>query len=221
VDELAENQEWMRSARKRLGWSAGAMAQRTMAAAKQAGEDIVLSQQTVSFFETKGKSVPRWVRFARAAVDEVDGRNGVQTIEGFAEQLDLVSIEEIDLAYGMGGTYTGDPIEITIHHFPRLWVETISTAPPALLTIARGRGDSMEPTIKNGDMVVINRAERIIREQDGIWALTQGDIGSIKRVRVRGDRIMLLSDNDRVPPEEVHISEINVVGRVDFVGSRK
>lgn len=138
-----------------------------------------------------------------------------------ADTLDLVPIAEIDLAYGMGGTFTDYPVELTMHHFPRIWVESISRAPPSMLTIARGRGDSMVPTIHDGDMIVINRAERIIREQDAIWALTVGDIGMVKRVRVRGEKVVILSDNERVPADEYHVSEVNIVGRIDFIGSRK
>ena len=149
------------------------------------------------------------------------GKISLQAQHDLIEDLDLVPIGEIDLAYGMGGTFSDIPVEVTIHHFPRLWIESITRGPPPLLTLARGKGDSMEPTIKDGDMVIINRAERVIREQDAIWAMTMGDIAMMKRVRIRGERVTILSDNERVPPDEVHVSEINVVGRVDFVGSRK
>lgn len=137
-----------------------------------------------------------------------------------AEQLDLVAIGEIDLAYGMGGTFTGDPVEVQTHHFPRAWIESITNTPPSMLTIARGRGDSMQPTVQDGDMVMIDRAQRSIREQDAIWALTVGDIAMIKRIRVRGEIVHILSDNDRVPPDQAHHEEVNVVGRVIFIGRK-
>lgn len=134
--------------------------------------------------------------------------------------LDLVSVSEIDLAYGLGGTYSDVPIESQVLHFPRTWLESITITPPALLTFARGRGDSMQPTLQDGDIVLIDRSVRTIREQDAIWALTLGDIAMIKRVRVKGERVSLLSDNDRIPPDEVHHEEVNVVGRVVFIGRR-
>ncbi|KAI1692042.1 peptidase s24-like domain-containing protein [Ditylenchus destructor] len=92
------------------------------------------------------------------------------------------------------------PIETHILHFPRTWLESITSTPPALLTFARGRGDSMQPTLQDGDIVLIDRSVRTIREQDAIWALTLGDIAMIKRVRIKNDRVSLLSDNDRIPP---------------------
>lgn len=146
----------------------------------------------------------------------VDAILGVQT----SEALDMVTVNEIDFAYGLGGTFSDLPIESQVLHFPRTWVESITPTPAALLTFARGRGDSMQPTLLDGDIVLIDRSIRTIREQDAIWALTLGDMAMIKRVRIKGERVSLLSDNDRVPPDEVHHEEVNVVGRVVFIGRR-
>ena len=142
------------------------------------------------------------------------------TPETIAEQLDLVPIAEIDQDYGMGGTFTGDHVELQVHHFPRIWVASITSSPPALLTIARGKGDSMDPTIRDRDMVIIDRSRRKLDEADAIWALTVGDIGMIKRLRLRGSMVIIQSDNDRVSDEEVPAEEVNLVGRVVFIGRR-
>lgn len=142
------------------------------------------------------------------------------TQEEIAEQFDLVPIAEIDQDYGMGGTFTGDHVELQVHHFPRLWVQSIASSPPAFLTIARGKGDSMDPTIRDRDMVIIDRSRRKLDEADAIWALTVGDIGMIKRLRLRGSMVIIQSDNDRVSDEEVPADEVNLVGRVVFIGRR-
>lgn len=139
---------------------------------------------------------------------------------GGSDQDDLVEVAEVDLAYGLGAAFDDSPIDVVTHRFPRSWIEGITQTPPSLLYVARGRGDSMQPTIQDGDMVLIDRSQRTIREQDAIWALTIGQFAMIKRVRARGERIALLSDNDRVPPDEVFHEEINVVGRVIFIGRR-
>jgi phage repressor protein C with HTH and peptisase S24 domain len=137
------------------------------------------------------------------------------------QQIDLkglVEVDEVDLAYGLGGTFADGIVKVQTHLFPRRLLETMTSAPASELTIARGMGDSMQPTIQDGDMVLIDRSRRTIREQDSIWALTIGDFAMIKRVRSRGERVVILSDNERVPPEEVFHEEINVVGRVIFIG---
>ncbi|WP_232479583.1 S24 family peptidase [Sphingomonas sp. TX0522] len=133
---------------------------------------------------------------------------------------DIVEVEEIDLAYGLGGTFADGLVEITRHRFPLAFIQSITSTPPAMLTIARGRGDSMMPTLMDGDMVLIDRSQRTVREQDAIWAFTVGDIAMIKRVRVRGEKVLILSDNDRVPSDEAHHEEVRVVGRVIFIGRK-
>jgi phage repressor protein C with HTH and peptisase S24 domain len=132
----------------------------------------------------------------------------------------VVAIASIDLAYGMGGMFTDLPIEEQVMHFPRIWVESITHAPPELLTWVRPRGESMAPTINDSDLVLFDRSERTIREQDAIWVFTIGDVGSIKRLRLRGNKVTILSDNERVPPDEADANEINLIGRVVFIGKR-
>jgi phage repressor protein C with HTH and peptisase S24 domain len=136
------------------------------------------------------------------------------------EELDLVAIPSIDLAYGMGATFTDGHVDEDLQHFPRTWVQSISHSSPRLLTWSRGRGDSMTPTIHDGDIILFDRSQRHVAEQDAIWAFTIGDIGMIKRLRVRGPKVTILSDNPAVPPDEAHVDEVNVVARVVFIGRR-
>ncbi len=137
------------------------------------------------------------------------------------KDFDMVEIQQIDLAYGMGGMFTDVPIEIDVLNFPKIWVETITYSPPNMLTWARGRGDSMLPTISDGDVVLLDRSQTRVAEQDAIWAFTVGDVGSIKRLRIKGDRYIILSDNPAVPDDEEHQDFVRIVGRVIFVGAKK
>lgn len=152
--------------------------------------------------------------------DPEDHSPPAPTREQMAQLLDLVPIVEIDQDYGMGGTFTADYVEETVQHFPRMWLESITLSPPSSLTVARGKGDSMDPTIRDRDMVIIDRSRRVLDEQDAIWALTVGQIGMIKRLRARGENIVIVSDNKHVGDEVVHNEEVHIVGRVIFIGRR-
>jgi phage repressor protein C with HTH and peptisase S24 domain len=145
---------------------------------------------------------------------------GPQLIASDLPALDLVEVEEIDLAFGLGGQYTDCPVERTVMQFGRVWLERITPTPSALLTFALGRGDSMVPTIQDSDIVLIDRSITRVHEQDAIWALTIGNIAMIKRVRIRGDQVHLLSDSDRVSTDIAQIDEVVIVGRVIFVGRK-
>jgi transcriptional regulator with XRE-family HTH domain len=209
-DSARAQGEDLRSERLRLGWSAAELAQRVVAIAEMHGDELTLSQQAVAHFEGgKTKGVPRWIRYAREALESRT-----------PDKSDTVAITEIDLEYGMGGTFADGLVEVQVHDVPRRWAELITPSPSGDLTLARGRGDSMEPTIHHGDMVIIDRAQRTIREPDMIWALTVGDMAMIKRLRVRGETVQILSDNPRVPPDQAHAEEVHLVGRVVFIGRR-
>lgn len=82
------------------------------------------------------------------------------------------------------------------------------------------RGDSMEPTLKDGDTVLIDQTEKDIL--DGrIYVVTLGDELRVKRVQKGWDGIVLTSDNPRY--SDIHIAArdleaFKVHGRVRWVG---
>lgn len=64
INSVEEAAAWVRSERMRRGWTAKEAAARISEVASNAGDDLSLTQQAVSFFETgKAKSFPRWLRY--------------------------------------------------------------------------------------------------------------------------------------------------------------
>ncbi len=142
------------------------------------------------------------------------------TTESLAEQLDLVPLEEVDLDYGLGAAYGDSPVSVHVHQMPRLLMEAISESPSTSLFVTRGFGDSMQPVINHGDLVIIDRSQRTIGRDDGIWALAICGMHTIKRVRIRGDQVRLLSPNPDVSDDVATTDEVHVIGKVVFVGRR-
>ncbi len=184
------------------------MAATTLARPASGKATTRLGRTTLAALEQAYPDFPGWGRSASAAHDDGD------------PDLPMVGIQHIDLSYGLGSTFTDGPVEIEVLQFPKIWVETITSSPPAFLTWSRGRGDSMAPTIHDGDLVLLDRSQRRVQEQDALWAFTVGDVGAIKRLRVKGDRFQILSDNPSVPADEEPIDFVNIVARVVFVGKR-
>ena len=91
---------------------------------------------------------------------------------------------------------------------------------PDGLVILEARGDSMEPTIGDGDLVLLDQHRREAR--DGIVAFALGDTAFIKRLRFTFDGVDLISDNrDLYEPEHLsrqRAEEIVIIGRVRWVG---
>lgn len=147
--------------------------------------------------------------------DPSEGAIPLPTPAMMAEQLGLVEIKEIDLSYGMGASYLDSPVTIKTRHFPLGWLRFYTCSSPDKLFFARAIGDSMVPTLYDGDMVLIDTAELEPRFGDQIWAIAFGVTGMIKRLRPMPDgSVKILSDNDRVPPEIAVDGEMHIIGRV-------
>lgn len=144
-------------------------------------------------------------------------------LEELTEKLDLAILPELEIGYSLGGgaTIFEQYEQKGIVPFQRAWLRGMMKGSIAELFVARGDGDSMQPTILNGDIVLIDTAQKDIRQQDRIWAVSYGDLGVIKRVRrLPGGSYQLLSDNPSVPPVECIDEEMFVVGRVIWIGRR-
>lgn len=143
-------------------------------------------------------------------------------IEALVKELDLAILPELDIGYSMGGGTIQETYEQTgVVPFSRSWLRTMMTGSVDDLFVARGDGDSMEPTLKDGDIVLIDRAQQMIRHQDRIWAVAYGDLGMIKRVRrTPAGSYLLMSDNKTVSPIECNDGEMHVIGRVCWIGRK-
>lgn len=139
-----------------------------------------------------------------------------------AEQLNLALIPQLELGYSMGGgSVFHDYDQVGFRTFDRDWLRSVARGPFDQLFVARGEGDSMQPTLMDDDMVLIDTSQRDIRQQDRIWAISYGDLGMIKRVRrTPKGTYLIMSDNPVVSPIEAVDEEMHVVGRVIWIGRR-
>lgn len=162
-----------------------------------------LSAPTLEKLQQRYPDFPGWSEFL--------GRGSVTPADP-----DVVEIDEIDMRYGLGATFVDVPIETQKRVFSRSWLRHFTASAPEHLFWTAGEGDSMEPTIRSGEIVLIDAAQKVPRLSGGIWALTIGELGMIKRYHVPGrGRVQLLSDNGREPPiEPVDDDELQIVGRV-------
>lgn len=131
---------------------------------------------------------------------------------------DIVEIDHVEIGFGMGGGFLEEAGEVEKRAFSRAWLREFTDAPPELLAWARGDGDSMEPTIRDGEVVLIDRRFTTPGPDDKIWAIALGDFGMIKRLRSLPDgTVEIHSDNDRVPVQTAVDGELHVIGRVRAV----
>ena len=81
-----------------------------------------------------------------------------------------------------------------------------------LTGIVRVRGDSMEPGLVDGDLIVVDRARRQPEAKGAVFVWRIDDAVMVKRVRRGRGGLTITSDNPAAPP--VPQGAIDVIGRV-------
>lgn len=99
------------------------------------------------------------------------------------------------------------------------WIKRTSKSDPNTLAIIRVRGDSMEPTIKSGDWVLIDtHIQNCAPPCDGIYVFRYDNTLFIKRLQILpGNKICAISDNTVYQPFGIENEDFQIIGRVCYV----
>ncbi|BDW83104.1 hypothetical protein MACH24_25420 [Erythrobacter sp. Dej080120_24] len=132
---------------------------------------------------------------------------------------DWVDVPRLDIGASAGpGALPVSEQAFDAFRFSRRWLAEQGLEGAQLVAITV-EGDSMEPLLRNGDEILIDRAPRAFR--DGVHVVRLGDTLMVKRVAQAGaGRFALLSQNLSYPPVEVSAEEMEVIGRVVWKGGR-
>ena len=78
-------------------------------------------------------------------------------------------------------------------------------------------GDSMQPTLNDGDMVVCDSLGW--DNSDGVYAIRMNGNGYVKRIQVANNKILIISDNSRykIIEEPLETENIQIIGKVRLV----
>ncbi|WP_299310349.1 S24 family peptidase [uncultured Croceicoccus sp.] len=134
----------------------------------------------------------------------------------------LVEIPVLDVEASAGfGAVAASETARTRFGFDERWLRSLTSAKSASLSIVRVMGDSMEPTLSDGDEVLVDASDHASRLRDGIYVLRADDALVVKRVAIKpgGKQITIASDNPAYPTwSDMNRSEVHVVGRVIWFG---
>jgi phage repressor protein C with HTH and peptisase S24 domain len=102
------------------------------------------------------------------------------------------------------------------YYFRRSWIRDKLRAMPEHLRMMYIRGDSMAPTLQDGDIILID-TQRRQPSPPGIFVLDDG-VGIVaKRLEMAGSTppvLRILSDNPQYSPYERELREARIIGRV-------
>jgi len=134
----------------------------------------------------------------------------------------LIPIARYSVAASAGpGAITGLEQPVAQLGFSKGWLEQLSRAKPEDLSIIKVEGDSMFPTLNDGDDIMVDRSETSRRASDGIYVLRRDEALMVKRITVNPSRgsYNVSSDNAAYASwPDCAPGDIDVLGRVVWAG---
>lgn len=132
-----------------------------------------------------------------------------------------VAVRRLDVAASAGpGAISGDDRVAAVERFPASLVERLSLRPDALSLIV-ARGDSMEPTIADGDDILVDAADRRIGTRPAIFVLRIDGTLVVKRLHLAAGMIVVESDNPAATPiTPIPVDRAEIIGRVVWLGRK-
>lgn len=130
---------------------------------------------------------------------------------------DSVSIEVIDAT-----ACCGDGIENYVENIVGFWnlpkkeYLTISHADPSVIKMLRVFGDSMEPTLRGGDWVLVDVSRNFI-DSDGLFLLRMTSGLAVKRIQnTISQQVIIKSDNPKYDNISASVAEVHIIGKVVY-----
>lgn len=143
-----------------------------------------------------------------------------RSAEDLGDGFVLLPRYEVRAAAGGGAVINSEQV---VDHlaFKASWVRHTLRRSPAALILIEAMGDSMEPTISHGDLLLVDTSEGRIRDNSVYVLSLNGDL-IVKRIQRRlSGEIEVMSDNARYSPDLIPPSQadqLRVVGLVVWHG---
>lgn len=149
---------------------------------------------------------------------------GVNELGATYGEFALVPRYDVRAKGGPGGALVTNENQVDSLVFKRDFLRNELAASPQDLRLIHVEGDSMEPTLRAGDVILIDH-RRTNADREGIYVLRMDDALLVKRLqRQPGGRIVASSDNPAYAPFDVDLKAVHnglaIVGRVVWAGRR-
>ena len=153
--------------------------------------------------------------FATQTVARQDN-SGESDLDGYA----LLPRYNVEVSAGEGALATSEQI-VEFLAFNKGWLHDTFHRSPEQLMLVQVRGDSMEPTLRDRDLVIVDVSTRGIAN-GAIHVIRVGEELLVKRLERRLDgSVVVHSDNRRYQPETIRgsdLRDLSLVGQVLWAG---
>ena len=135
----------------------------------------------------------------------------------------VVAVPRLSLGASAGaGSLDEDERTAGVMAFDAQWLRHLGVRPQRV-SIIRVDGESMAPTLNDGDDIMVDHEDDADRLRDGVYVLRLDGVLMVKRVAMgplRG-RSSVLSDNPHYPDwTDIDPAMVTIVGRVVWTGRR-
>ncbi|URD62067.1 peptidase S24 [Sphingomonas sp. KRR8] len=121
------------------------------------------------------------------------------------------------------GAFADDERQRAFFAFDERWLKQLTGAARSELNLIRVEGDSMMPTLTDGDDILVDRSDAKSRLRDGIYVLRIEDVLMVKRLALHPikHRVTVQSDNPAYADwPDCDPKDIDVIGRVIWSARR-
>jgi phage repressor protein C with HTH and peptisase S24 domain len=186
---------------------------RLVSLAEAAGADIAWLATGVGSISSAEAKAPD-----HAKLESISYSEGDQIPPGY------IQIPRYDVAASAGaGAINVNEQVVDYIQFKPDWVKNVLGATAKNLALISVKGDSMEPTLSDGDTILVDTTDRNF-EANAIYVLQLAGSLLVKRIQRKMDgNVVIKSDNKAYEPETVRgdmIEQLKVVGRVVWYGRR-
>lgn len=135
-----------------------------------------------------------------------------------------IPLYEVRAAAGHG-TFVEQERAVDSLAFRQAWVRNELRADPSDLYLIKVDGESMEPVLRSGDVILVNHQDNSA-QRDGIYVMRIDDALLVKRLQPLPDgRLRASSDNPAYEPfdierERMGDNAVSIIGRVVWTGRR-
>lgn len=155
---------------------------------------------------------------AKRSLSELAFSEGEQPPEGY------IRVPRYDVAASAGGGALNVSEQVVDYiQFKPDWIKNVLGASAQNLALIRVKGDSMETTLSDGDVLLVDTTDRRF-EASAIYVLQLEGSLLVKRIQRKVDgTVVIKSDNKAYEPETVRgdmVDQLHVVGRVVWYGRR-
>lgn len=141
-----------------------------------------------------------------------------------AEPEDMLRVPRLDVGASAGHGASADHDRRVSHvAFERGWLRQLTGGNPAELSFIRVQGDSMSPTLSDGDDILVDASDKAERLRDGIYVMRREDSLMVKRLAVSPSArlVTIKSDNPAYPEwRDCDLATLQIIGRVVWAGRK-